>query len=166
MNLFCPRLLRTRFPLPSSSAHPSPPHTLIRQLGAIQRHACPRWEQYELCIRAHARWRGYSSRCHSKNNTSARNNCRRDTRNISITSSSSSVSEGVDALHSTVALWVQYAGAGFSGWEAKPGARTVQGELQNAATSLYGVPISVVGASRTDAGVHACGQIAHLRVPK
>ena len=83
-----------------------------------------------------------------------------------ITSSSSSVSEGVNALHSTVALWVQYAGAGFSGWEAKPGARTVQGELQNAATSLYGVPISVVGASRTDAGVHACGQIAHLRVPK
>jgi len=74
--------------------------------------------------------------------------------------------EGGERVGNTIALWLQYCGAGFSGWEAKSGARTVQGELEAAASELYGTAIGIVGASRTDAGVHACGQVAHMHVPR
>eukprot|EP00958_Prasinococcus_capsulatus_P027622 scaffold5708_cov378-Prasinococcus_capsulatus_cf.AAC.9 len=78
----------------------------------------------------------------------------------------SSTVEGGERVGNTIALWLQYCGAGFSGWEAKSGARTVQGELEAAASELYGTAIGIVGASRTDAGVHACGQVAHMHVPR
>lgn len=60
-----------------------------------------------------------------------------------------------------------YDGGDFSGWARQPGRRTVQGELENAlglVLRLTEAP-SLVVAGRTDAGVHAGGQVCHLDVP-
>jgi tRNA pseudouridine38-40 synthase len=57
-------------------------------------------------------------------------------------------------------LDLEYDGGGFAGWAAQPGLRTVQGEVQRALGVLRGVAISVTVAGRTDAGVHAWGQVA------
>src|SRR3954469_24201668 len=68
-------------------------------------------------------------------------------------------------LSRSVQLVLHYDGAGFSGWQRQPDERTVQGVLEAAVSRLCGEPIAVVGAGRTDAGVHARGQAAGLRVP-
>jgi tRNA pseudouridine38-40 synthase len=68
-------------------------------------------------------------------------------------------------LSRSVQLVLHYDGAGFSGWQRQADERTVQGELEAAVSRLCGTPIAVVGAGRTDAGVHARGQAAGLRVP-
>lgn len=59
----------------------------------------------------------------------------------------------------TVELVVEYAGAGFAGWQVQPDCRTGQGELERALRELTGEAIRIVSASRTDAGVHALGQV-------
>jgi tRNA pseudouridine38-40 synthase len=64
-----------------------------------------------------------------------------------------------------LALRLAYLGATFAGWQRQPGKRTVQGVLEAALTTLYGQPVQVVGAGRTDAGVHAAGQVAHFDAP-
>ena len=61
-------------------------------------------------------------------------------------------------------LTLEYDGSKFSGWQTQLNARTVQGELQRAADELFGVETEIQGAGRTDAGVHALGQVAHLKV--
>lgn len=65
----------------------------------------------------------------------------------------------------TVQLVLHYDGAGFAGWQRQPAARTVQGELEAALARLCQAPVAVLGAGRTDAGVHATGQAAGVRVP-
>ena len=57
-----------------------------------------------------------------------------------------------------VRLVVSYDGTEFAGWQRQPAQRTVQGELERAATILDGAPVKMRGASRTDSGVHAVGQ--------
>ena len=69
-------------------------------------------------------------------------------------------------LSRSVQLVLHYDGARFSGWQRQPGERTVQGDLEAAVSKLCGAPIPVVGAGRTDAGVHARGQAAGVRVPE
>ena len=66
----------------------------------------------------------------------------------------------------SVQLVLHYDGAGFSGWQRQPGERTVQGILETAVSRLCGEALTVVGAGRTDAGVHARGQAAGVRVPE
>ena len=63
------------------------------------------------------------------------------------------------------ALEIAYLGGGFAGWQVQPNARTVQGELQQALARLAGQPVRLTGAGRTDAGVHAAGQVAHGDLP-
>lgn len=65
----------------------------------------------------------------------------------------------------TVQLVLHYDGARFAGWQRQRDTRTVQGELEAALTRLCGGAVAVVGAGRTDAGVHARGQAAGVRVP-
>ncbi len=67
-------------------------------------------------------------------------------------------------------LTIEYAGTRYSGWQIQANARTVQGELARAAREVLGAgDIELYGAGRTDAGVHALRQVAHLdadaRVP-
>jgi len=65
-------------------------------------------------------------------------------------------------------LTIEYAGTRYSGWQAQPNARTIQGELSAAiGDALRSRAFELYGAGRTDAGVHATGQVAHLdtRVP-
>lgn len=64
-----------------------------------------------------------------------------------------------------VQLVLHYDGAEFSGWQRQPDARTVQGVLEDAVRRLCGDDVPVLGAGRTDAGVHARGQAAGVRVP-
>jgi len=59
-----------------------------------------------------------------------------------------------------VLLLLQYDGGAFAGWQLQPDARTVQGELEAALARLLGRRVPVVGAGRTDSGVHAVGQAA------
>jgi tRNA pseudouridine38-40 synthase len=61
-------------------------------------------------------------------------------------------------------LTVQYDGTEFSGWQTQEGRRTVQGELARALSLLEGAEVSVHGAGRTDAGVHAEAQVASVRL--
>ncbi len=61
------------------------------------------------------------------------------------------------------ALLVGYDGTHLSGFQRQgKGERTVQGLLENAAKEVFGVPTRIVGSGRTDAGVHAMGQVCHL----
>ncbi|MGH3628961.1 MAG: tRNA pseudouridine(38-40) synthase TruA, partial [Sciscionella sp.] len=59
-------------------------------------------------------------------------------------------------------LDLAYDGSGFAGWARQPDQRTVCGELEAALALLVRKPVRVVVAGRTDSGVHATGQVAHL----
>jgi tRNA pseudouridine38-40 synthase len=59
-----------------------------------------------------------------------------------------------------VKLTLEYDGTGFSGWASQPGLRTVEGELRTALDEVYPAWSALAVAGRTDAGVHALGQVA------
>src|SRR6185312_4750493 len=62
-------------------------------------------------------------------------------------------------------LDIAYDGTGFAGWAAQTGQRTVAGILDEALTTVFRAPVRLRAAGRTDAGVHATGQVAHVDVP-
>jgi len=61
-------------------------------------------------------------------------------------------------------LTLEYDGTKYSGWQEQRNARTVQGQLRKAAEDFFDGAVDIQGAGRTDAGVHARAQVAHLRV--
>ncbi|MGL5407050.1 MAG: tRNA pseudouridine(38-40) synthase TruA [Propionibacteriaceae bacterium] len=65
-------------------------------------------------------------------------------------------------------LDISYDGGNFSGWATQPGLRTVQGELERWLSNVLRLetPPSLTVAGRTDAGVHARGQVAHIDLPE
>lgn len=66
----------------------------------------------------------------------------------------------------TARLLLEYDGGDFSGWARQPGQRTVQEELEQAIERVLGEPLTLTVAGRTDAGVHARGQVvSHLGEP-
>lgn len=63
-------------------------------------------------------------------------------------------------------LTLQYDGSRYDGWQKQGNtANTIQGKLEEVLSRLYGLPVEVHGAGRTDAGVHALGQTASVRLP-
>jgi len=60
-----------------------------------------------------------------------------------------------------IKLVIHYDGTAYHGWARQPGMPTIQGTIETAFEKLTGQTIEVIGSSRTDAGVHALGQVAH-----
>lgn len=61
-------------------------------------------------------------------------------------------------------LVLQYVGTRYAGWQIQKNQNTIQGKLKSALNKLTGETVSVVGAGRTDSGVHAMEQVAHFRL--
>ena len=64
----------------------------------------------------------------------------------------------------TLKLTLAYDGTGYAGWQRQAGAETIQGLVETALQPLEGRAVAVHGAGRTDAGVHALGQVASVRM--
>jgi len=61
---------------------------------------------------------------------------------------------------------IEYDGSDFAGWQIQPNGRSIQGELERVLGEILQEPITTVGAGRTDAGVHARGQVASFKTSK
>ncbi len=61
---------------------------------------------------------------------------------------------------------IEYDGTDFSGWQIQPGSRTVQREIIDGISKISGENVKLTGAGRTDAGVHAFGQVADFEISK
>ena len=62
-----------------------------------------------------------------------------------------------------IKLVLEYDGTNYNGWQTQPNVPTVQAIIENALTQLTKTPIQIIGAGRTDSGVHAEGQVANFR---
>lgn len=69
-------------------------------------------------------------------------------------------SETLEIEKKRIRLWVSYDGTGYHGWQIQNNGITIESELNRALSDLYREEIKVTGASRTDAGVHALGNVA------
>ena len=70
-----------------------------------------------------------------------------------------------DGGHVRLRLHIAYDGTEFAGWASQAGQRTVAGVLDEALSTVFRVPVQVRAAGRTDAGVHASGQVGQVDVP-
>ncbi|MGA1843715.1 MAG: tRNA pseudouridine(38-40) synthase TruA [bacterium] len=62
----------------------------------------------------------------------------------------------------TFRLTIRYDGTGYAGWQVQPGRQTIQGVIEEGLETILHEPCRLTGAGRTDAGVHALGQVAHF----
>ena len=63
------------------------------------------------------------------------------------------------------ALLIEYNGNNLVGWQKQDNGISVQGSIENAAQGIFNEPFQIQGSGRTDAGVHAIGQVAHINLP-
>ena len=63
-----------------------------------------------------------------------------------------------------IMLVMEYVGTNFSGFQAQPGKRTVQGEVERTLSEILNQEIKIYASGRTDAGVHSLGQVAHFDI--
>lgn len=61
-----------------------------------------------------------------------------------------------------IKITIEYDGKNFAGWQTQPGKESIQGELKKAIFDITGEEVEVIGSGRTDAGVHALGQVANF----
>ena len=61
-----------------------------------------------------------------------------------------------------IAMGIEYDGTGYFGWQRQREVNSIQGELERALSQVANAPIEVFCAGRTDAGVHATGQVIHF----
>ncbi|UCF92082.1 MAG: tRNA pseudouridine(38-40) synthase TruA [Desulfobacterales bacterium] len=59
-------------------------------------------------------------------------------------------------------LTIEYDGSRYHGWQRQRDARTIQGEIEAGLKTMTGKAVTLIGSGRTDAGVHACGQVANF----
>lgn len=67
---------------------------------------------------------------------------------------------------SRIALLIEYDGTHYAGWQLQANGISVEQRIEEALQTCYGINVDVVGSGRTDAGVHAHGQVAHYDVPE
>ncbi len=63
-----------------------------------------------------------------------------------------------------IRIVVAYEGTAYAGWQLQPHERTIQGKITAAIFKVTGCEVTLIGAGRTDAGVHALGQVANFRI--
>lgn len=63
-----------------------------------------------------------------------------------------------------VKIIIAYEGNGYSGWQVQPNQRTIQSEIESVLEEVEGKPVRIQGSGRTDAGVHALGQVASFEL--
>ncbi len=63
-----------------------------------------------------------------------------------------------------IKIVIEYDGTDYAGWQVQDGQPTIQGELVTAIKKTTGIEVNLIGAGRTDAGVHALGQVANFRI--
>ena len=63
-------------------------------------------------------------------------------------------------------LTIEYNGEGYAGWQRQPDIMSVQQAIEEAITAFTQKELRIHVAGRTDAGVHACGQVAHFDLPE
>ena len=62
-----------------------------------------------------------------------------------------------------IKLTIEYDGKKFNGWQKQPDKLNIQGEIENAIKEITGEEVELIGSGRTDAGVHAFGQVANFK---
>ncbi len=62
-----------------------------------------------------------------------------------------------------IKLTIEYDGKDFNGWQKQPGKLNIQGEIERAIQEITGEEVELIGSGRTDAGVHALGQVANFK---
>ena len=63
-------------------------------------------------------------------------------------------------------LTLEYDGSNYSGWQLQPSHDSIQGRIEAALERIFSAPVRVYGSGRTDAGVHARGQVAAITIPR
>ncbi len=63
----------------------------------------------------------------------------------------------------TIKFFIEYDGTNYQGWQVQPKGATIQGLIEEKLARLTGEPVHLIGSGRTDAGVHALGQVAHFK---
>ena len=62
-----------------------------------------------------------------------------------------------------IKLTIEYDGKEYNGWQKQPNKLNIQGEIERAIQNVTGKQVDLIGSGRTDAGVHALGQVANFK---